>query len=85
MARATITRKVQVVAAPSPGVPLWRQGMSVGQWKEIPGTSFAEVPIFDSVEQSMRTPNGRIDAWNGFALNRANGDVYLARAGGHAD
>lgn len=85
MARATITRKVQVVATPEPGTPEWRQGMSVGQWKEIPGTSFADVPIFDSVEQSMRTPNGRIDAWNGLALNRANGDVYLARAGGHAD
>lgn len=84
MTRVSITRSIQVR---DPSVlPAWRAGMAQWEWKELAGTSLSLVPVVNPLDGvTMQYPAGRIDAWNGFAADRSNGDVYLARAGGHAD
>jgi hypothetical protein len=57
------------------GVPLWRQGMAVGEVKAIPGSAFA-IPGVDL---------DVIDAWGCLALIDGTGTLVSAANGGHGD
>lgn len=68
-------------------MPQWRQGLVVGEWREIQGSSMALSPIsvvtFPAL--SVLGPRGKIDAWNGLAIDTRDGSVYSPANGGHLD
>ena len=56
-------------------LPAWRQGMAIGQWKQIPGSN-PSVTV-ESVAQVL--------VWNGTCVDPRNSTVYLLATGGHTD
>lgn len=84
MARATITRKIQIMAPPSPGEPLWRQGQAVNAWREIDGSSLSLCPPTVN-PGGMTGPSAKLDAWNGLSIDSRSSTVYAAGNGGHGD
>lgn len=83
--KSTLT-KVAIVppAPPETGMPAWRQGMTVGQWKQIPGSTLANVPITNIVSGNYG-PAAKVGAWQGFALDTRDSSVYSVAGGGHHD
>jgi hypothetical protein len=63
----------------------WLNGVAVGQWVEIPGSSFAL--LGPSMTRPPATWNGSnsdiIDAWNGLAVDRRTSTLWSCWNGGH--
>lgn len=69
----------QAYVPPSP-YPKWRQGLPIGQWAEIAGTSLSKV--------TPPVPSGNINAWCGLASidDPSIGTMFVSAAGGgHSD
>jgi hypothetical protein len=65
-------------------MPAWRQGMAVGEWREIPNSRLSAAPM--SVAAPGNTgPQSKVIAWCGFALDTRDSTVYSAANGGHWD
>jgi hypothetical protein len=58
-------------ALDSGALPLWRRGLALNQWSEIPGTSGAG--------------GAAVDAWGALAENKTTAELYIAASGGHSD
>lgn len=84
MARATITRKIQVAAAPAPGEPLWRQGQSVNAWREIEGSSLSLCPPTVN-PGGIVGPSSKLNAWCGLSIDTRTSTVWAPGNGGHDD
>lgn len=83
MARATIARKVNVSAPAEPGEPLWRQGQAVNTWREIEGSSLSLCP--PTVNPSERSPQYKLNCWNGLSIDTRTSTVWAVANGGHDD
>lgn len=73
---------------PTPtGLPAWRQGMAVGQWKPIPGSALSASPMAVSTYPSLGAtgPASKVVAWCGLAIDTRDSSVYSAAGGGHGD
>lgn len=68
-------------------MPTWRQGISVGEWRQVSGTSLAAAPIAVKTFPSLSVlgPEGKVVAWNGFAVDTRDSSIYSAASGGHMD
>lgn len=68
-------------------MPAWRQGIAVGEWKEISGTAMSSAPITVKTYPSLSVlgPIGKMHAWNGFAVDTRDSSIYSAANGGHMD
>jgi hypothetical protein len=66
-------------------MPAWRQGQTVGEWRQISGTALASAPI--SVKTyptlSVEGPEAKVTSWNGFAIDTRDSSVYSVANGGH--
>jgi hypothetical protein len=86
MSRISNTHTLSIVAAPT-GVPTWRQGMAVGEWKQISGTSISTCPI--SVQtypaRGNTGPSSKVEAWISWVLNPNTSFLYSPASGGHKD
>ena len=74
--------KARASAATDAHWPAWRKAMKPWQWASIQGTDLAAAVPDPVVPGSLRA---RINAWNGLAADAANGRLYSADNGGHAD
>lgn len=65
--------------------PAWLKGVAIGQWVEIPGSSFAR--LGPSMTKPPATWSGSdsdiIDAWNGLAVDRRTSTLWSCWNGGH--
>lgn len=83
MARATITRKLQITEATEPGEPLWRQGQAVNSWREIEGSSMSLCP--PTVNPNNKNALYKMEAWCGFSIDTRTSMVWAVANGGHDD
>lgn len=65
-------------------LPAWRQGMAVGQWREISGTALSSVAPSPTPAGNIG-PRAKVDAWCSFALDGRSSKLYSAAGGGHGD
>jgi len=70
--------------APPSGLPVWRDGMSVGEWKQISGTALSSVAPSPTPAGSTG-PSSKVDAWTSFAADPRTNMVYSVANGGHGD
>lgn len=61
-------------------VPTWLQGVTIGQWVQIPNTTMSNV-FPGTLAQGVAT----IAAWNGGAMDERNSTYYIAADGGDGD
>ena len=67
-------------------MPLWRKGMAVGEWKQIPNSALASAPMLVKTYPGLGYgPQSKVTAWNGFAIDTRDGSIYSAANGGHTD
>lgn len=68
-------------------LPAWRQGMAVGEWRQVPGSALASAPISVKTFPTLATtgPESKVIAWCGFALDTRDSTLYSAANGGHND
>ena len=65
-------------------MPAWRQGMAVGEWRQIPNSALSTAPR--SVNAPGNTgPVSKVIAWNSFVIDPRNATVYSPANGGHWD
>jgi hypothetical protein len=68
----------------APSRPVWRQGMTQWEWKEIAGSSMNGVN--PTVLPSGNTgPSSRISTWQSLIVDDRSGRVWSAANGGHGD
>lgn len=65
-------------------MPTWRQGIAVGEWRQIPNTAMSSAPLAVAVPGSTG-PQSKVIAWTGFAVDTRDSSVYSAANGGHMD
>jgi hypothetical protein len=68
-------------------MPTWRQGIAVGEWRQVAGTALASAPIAVKTFPSLSVvgPEAKVIAWNGFAVDTRDSSIYSAASGGHMD
>lgn len=68
-------------------MPAWRQGVAVGEWRQIAGTELASAPIAVQTYPTIGSsgPASKVSAWTGFAVDTRDSSVYSAANGGHTD
>ncbi|MGE0762640.1 MAG: hypothetical protein AB7N80_05125 [Bdellovibrionales bacterium] len=73
------------VAAPTPPgtVPTWREGLAIGQWKEITGSNMSA--LIPTVSAPGNGRNTIIEAWNSLAIDPRDSTIYSVANGGHFD
>jgi hypothetical protein len=74
----------QVITAPTPiaGVPAWRQGQAVNEWREIPNSAMALTP--PSVNLGPNAAD-KLNAWNGLAIDTRTSTCWSLGNGGHGN
>ena len=65
-------------------MPAWRQGVAVGEWRQVVGTALASAPRAVSVGGNTG-PQSKVIAWAGFAIDSRDSSVYSPANGGHHD
>lgn len=66
--------------------PAWYNGIAVGEWRQISGTTSKPVPSPLPSGASNSPPGvARFNSWNGSAIDTSNSDMIIAAAGGHQD
>lgn len=63
-------------------LPAWRKSIPKGSWKQL---STADLAVVTPAVQPGGYYAARIDAWNGFAADTINNQLYIGGAGGHHD
>ena len=74
-------------------MPAWRQGQSVNEWREIPGTNIAALAATNEARTlgGMRATGAgasygnRVGAWCGLSIDTRSSTIYSAANGGHGD
>lgn len=68
-------------------MPTWRQGIAVGEWRQVSGTALSSAPISVKTYPSLGNtgPNSKVVAWTGFAVDSRDSSIYSAANGGHMD
>jgi hypothetical protein len=68
-------------------MPTWRQGVTVGEWRQITGTALAAVPITVQTYPAIGQfgPAAKVAAWTGFAVDTRDSSIYSVANGGHMD
>ena len=68
-------------------MPAWRQGMAVGEWKQLSGTALSNAPMTVSTFPTLGNtgPTSKVDTWVGFAIDTRDSSVYSVANGGHHD
>jgi hypothetical protein len=68
-------------------MPAWRQGIAVGEWRQVSGTALSSAPISVKTYPSLGNtgPDSKVVAWTGFAVDTRDSSIYSAANGGHAD
>ena len=68
-------------------MPSWRQGIAVGEWRQIAGTALSSAPIAVQTYPSLgySGPTSKASAWTGFAVDTRDSSIYSAANGGHMD
>lgn len=63
------------------GLPAWRSGQAVNEWRQISGTSLSLAPATGGITPSF----GKQDSWCGWHVDTRTNDVYSVAQGGHGD
>jgi hypothetical protein len=86
MSRISNTHAVSIVAAQT-GLPTWRQGQAVGEWRQISNTSISLCPIsvVTYPPRGNTGPSAKVEAWTSFVLNPTTSILYSPANGGHKD
>ena len=79
-----LTRAAMGMGEPPSGLPAWRDGMAVGEWKAISGTALSSVAPSPTPPGSTG-PSSKVDAWTSFVADPRTSEVYSACNGGHGD
>jgi hypothetical protein len=68
-------------------MPAWRQGVAVGEWRQITGTALSSAPMAVQTYPSLggTGPQSKVVAWTGFAIDTRDSSIYSAANGGHND
>lgn len=68
-------------------MPAWRQGVAVGEWRQVSGTALSSAPMAVKTYPSVGFwgINAKVDAWNGFAIDTRDSSIYSVANGGHYD
>lgn len=68
-------------------MPAWRQGQTVGEWRQVSGTAPSSAPIGVKTYPTLSVsgPEAKVIAWNGFAIDTRDSSVYSVANGGHWD
>lgn len=68
-------------------MPAWRQGVAVGEWRQIPGTALSSAPIAVPTYPGLGNtgPNSKVVAWTGFSIDTRDSSIYSTANGGHSD
>ena len=66
-------------------MPTWRQGIAVGEWRQVPDTALSSAPIAVKTYPTVgiEGPEAKTTSWNGFAVDTRDSSVYSAANGGH--
>jgi hypothetical protein len=65
-------------------MPAWRQGQSVGEWRQISNSALSQAPR--AVAATGNTgPESKVIAWNSFVIDTRDSSVYSVANGGHHD
>jgi hypothetical protein len=65
-------------------MPAWRQGMAVGEWRQIPNSALSSAPT--TVKAPGNTgPLSKVIAWNSFVIDPRDATVFSPANGGHHD
>ena len=69
------------------GMPAWRQGQAVGEWRQIPNSALSNVPISVNTYPTLGNtgPSSKVGAWCGFGIDTRDSSIYSAANGGHND
>lgn len=65
-------------------MPTWRQGIAVGEWRQISGSALSLAPMA-VVTGGNTGPESKVIAWNSFVIDTRESAVYCVAAGGHSD
>lgn len=68
-------------------MPAWRQGMAVGEWRQVSGTALSAAPMAVKTYPSLGNTGAesKVIAWTGFAIDTRDSSVYSPANGGHHD
>lgn len=66
-------------------MPTWRQGIAVGEWRQIAGTELSSAPIAVKTYPSLgiEGPEAKVTSWNGYSFDSRDSSVYSVANGGH--
>jgi hypothetical protein len=65
-------------------MPTWRQGIAVGEWRQVSGTAMSNASIAVKTYPTFGNgPEYKMEAWNGFAIDTRDSSVYSLANGGH--
>ena len=76
--------KARGIVAPS-SLPSWLNGVAVGQWVEIAGSSFSVLGVSMTGSNGSGADSQIVNSWNGFALKPSTSTIYSVANGGHDD
>lgn len=65
-------------------MPAWRQGIAVGEWRQVAGTALASAPMA-VVTGGNTGANSKVVAWNSFVIDSRDSSIYSVANGGHHD
>jgi len=68
-------------------MPAWRQGVAVGEWRQIASSALASAPIAVKTYPTLANtgPSSKVIAWTSLALDTRDSSLYSAANGGHSD
>ena len=66
-------------------MPTWRQGIALGEWRQIAGTSLSNAPMAVKTYPTIGVegPEAKVTSWNGYAFDSRDSSVYSVANGGH--
>jgi hypothetical protein len=66
-------------------MPAWRQGIAVGEWREMSGTALSSAPMSVQTYPTLGVegPTAKVTQWIGFAIDSRDSSVYSVANGGH--
>jgi hypothetical protein len=68
---------------PPPVLPLWRQGQTVNEWRELSSSSLSLVtPTYNPNSKPL---NSRLDTWCGLGIDTSRNAIWSLANGGHDD
>jgi hypothetical protein len=66
------------------GLPAWRQGMEIGEWREIDGTAMSDFPP-SVAGGGVVGASSKVIAWCGGSIDTRTSTIWRLAEGGHDD